>query len=241
MRDPITVISSMALKAVLSDLAQSYELRAGRRVSVESVGGVDVRKRVQAGETRDVVALASDAIDELIACGHLLEGSKVDVVCSDVAVAVRAGASRPAIGSEEELERAVLAAGTIGCSTGPSGAGLQALFERWGIAEQMRERIVISPPGVPVGGLVARGDVALGFQQLSELMQAEGVDVLGLMPEGTRIVTTFSAGVGAASLQPEAAQVLIAFLASPVTAFAKRRQGMYPAEYQLIPVEPSIR
>ncbi|MEK9804229.1 MAG: substrate-binding domain-containing protein, partial [Curvibacter sp.] len=114
-------------------------------------------------------------------------------------------------------------------STGPSGVALARLFERWGIAEQIQDRIVTPPPGVPVGSLVARGEVALGFQQLSELISLEGISVLGPLPPAIQITTTFSAGVCAASRQPEAVRELLAYLRSPAAAEAKRRQGMEPA------------
>jgi molybdate transport system substrate-binding protein len=227
--EPITGISSMATKAILADLARAYEARSGRLVAIESVGGVDAAKRVQAGEPFDVVVLASDALEALLAAGHLVAGSKVDLVRSGVAVAVPAGAPRPELGSEEALRRAVLAAPTIGYSTGPSGVALAKLFERWGIAERIRDRIVTPPPGVPVGKLVARGEIALGFQQLSELIHVEGIDVLGSLPPAIQIVTTFSAAVSTRARQPDAARALLDYMASPVATDAKRRQGMEPA------------
>jgi molybdate transport system substrate-binding protein len=229
MSDPITVISSMATRNVLAALARTFSASSTREVALESVGGVDAARRVQAGEAFDVVALASDAIDRLLAAGHVVAGSKVDLMCSGVAVAVRTGGPRPEVGSEDALRRAVLAARTVGCSTGPSGVELARLFERSGIADEVRARIVTPPPGVPVGALVARGEVELGFQQLSELMHLEGIDVLGPLPPAVQIVTTFSAGVGAASKQPDAARALLAFMASPAAADAKRREGMDPA------------
>jgi molybdate transport system substrate-binding protein len=106
---------------------------------------------------------------------------------------------------------------------------LGRLFERWGIAAQIRDRIVTPPPGVPVGALIARGEVALGFQQLSELAHLDGVDVVGPLPAAIQIVTTFAAAVGARSTQPDAARALLDFMVSPVAAEAKRREGMEPA------------
>jgi molybdate transport system substrate-binding protein len=199
-------------------------------VAIESVGGVDAARRVAAGEAFDVVFLASDAIDKLIASGQVLPGSRVDLVRSGVALAVRTGAPRPDISSEDAVREAVLAARSLSYSTGPSGVALAQLFDRWGIAAQIKERIVVPPPGVPVGTLVAQGRVELGFQQLSELMHLPGIDVLGPLPPAIQIVTTFSGGVCAASRQPEAVRALLAYLASPATAETKRRHDMEPAE-----------
>jgi len=227
--NPISGISSMATRAVLADLANAYEARSRHLVVIESVGGVDAAARVLAGEPFDVVVLASDAIDKLLAAGHLVVGSRVDLARSGVAVAVPAGAPRPDIGSEAALRHAVEAAPTIGTSTGPSGIALAALFERWGIAERIRDRIVTPRPGVPVGTLIARGEVALGFQQLSELIHVAGIDVLGPLPPAIQIVTTFSAAVGARARQPDEARALLAFMASPAASDAKWRQGMEAA------------
>jgi molybdate transport system substrate-binding protein len=224
-RPPISGISSMATRALLADLVAS----CGQPVSMQSVGGVDAAKRVQAGEAFDVVVLASDAIDKLIDSGRIVAGSKVDLVHSGVAVAVKAGAARPDLSSEEAVKRAVLAAPTLGYSTGPSGVQIAKLFERWGIAQEIAPRIVTAPPGVPVGALVARGEVALGFQQLSELMNLEGIDVIGPLPPAIQITTTFSGGVCAAATQPEAARALLACMASPDATDTKRRHGMEPA------------
>ena len=228
MTAPLRVISSMATKAVLAELAQAYTSSSGERVVVESVGGVDAKKRVQEGEAFDAVVLSGEAIDDLMSEGHLAPGSKTDFVTSGVAVAVRAGASRPSIESEAELRSAVLGARSIGFSTGPSGVKLAHLLERWGIARAVRDRIVTPPPGIPVGELVARGEVELGFQQRSELIHLKGIDLVGPLPPAVQIVTTFSAALGARSGRPEATGALLAFLCSDRAAAAKRRQGMDP-------------
>lgn len=223
-------ISSMATRQVLADLVAAWQAQGGEPVQIESVGGVDAAQRVQSGEEAfDVVFLASNAIDKLQAAGRVVEGSKVDLVLSSTAVAVPAAAEQPDIGSEEAVRAAVLAAPSIGYSTGPSGVALQKLFERWGIADEIKSRIVQARPGVPVGSLIASGEVALGFQQLSELIHVEGIRIVGGLPTAIAIDTVFSAGVVTGSVHADAVQRLLAFMASPEAAAAKRRQGMEPA------------
>jgi molybdate transport system substrate-binding protein len=225
----IAGISSMATREVLAELVPAFERQSGCVVAFESVGGVDAAKRVGSGEPFDVVVLASDAIDKLIGAGRIVAGSKVDLARSGVAVAVRSGAPRPEIGSEAAVRRAVVSARSVGYSTGPSGVALARLFERWGIADEIKDRIVLAPPGVPVGTLVARGEVDLGFQQLSELMHLSGIDVVGPLPAAIQVITTFSAGLCANSMQADAVRSLLDFVTSPLSADAKRRHGMEPA------------
>lgn len=229
MNIPLSGISSMATRQLLAELAAAYQQRTGQPVLFESVGGVDALRRVAEGEAFDVVVLASDALDKLVAAGRVLAHSRVDLVRSGVAVAVRAGSPAPDISTEEAVRAAVLAAPRLGVSTGPSGVALGRLFERWGLGEVIRARTVVPPPGVAVGSLLAQGGIDLGFQQLSELIHQPGIQLVGPLPDTIQITTTFSAGVCSSSVQPDAALRLLAFLASPEAAQPKRRQGMEPA------------
>lgn len=222
----LRAISSMATRAVLAELVQAWQQQGGRAVALESVGGVDAARRVEAGEALDLVLLAHDAIARLVAGGHAVAGSAVDWVRSSTAVAVRAGAELPDIATEAALRAAVLAAPSIGYSTGPSGKALLQLFARWGITEQVQPRLVQARPGVPVGQLVAQGDAALGFQQRSELMHVPGLTLVGELPAAVAIDTIFSGAVVAGSRDADAARAFLAFLAGPQAAQAQQRQGM---------------
>ena len=222
----IKMISSMATRLLLVDLAAQWQATSGHDVKLESVGGLDAAKRVQAGEVFDGVVLAREAVDKLIASGHVVPGSRVDLASSGVAVAVKAGAPVPDISTEAALRSAVEAAPTIGYSTGPSGVAIMALFERWGLAESLKSKIVQAPPGVPVGWLVARGELALGFQQLSELMHLDGINVVGLLPAAVAITTVFSAATCSTSTQRLRAADFFAFMASRRADAAKQRHGM---------------
>ncbi|QQC66993.1 substrate-binding domain-containing protein [Paraburkholderia ginsengisoli] len=228
-RTPITGISSMATRQVLAELAATYERLSGQPVAIESVGGVDAARRIQDGEAFDIVVLAADALDRLAAAGCVDPASRVALARSGIAMAVAAGQPHPDVRTEAALRDAVLGARSIGYSTGPSGTHLTRLFERWGIAETIASRIVQAPPGVPVGALVARGDVALGFQQLSELIHLPGIDVIGALPPEAQSMTVFAAAICTLSNQREAAQALLAFLTSREADGVKSGNGMEPA------------
>jgi molybdate transport system substrate-binding protein len=226
MSTALTGISSMATRLILGELARRYEARTGAAVDIRSMGGVDAAKLVRAGEAVDMVVLASNVMAQLEAEGHVRPGSVQGFTRSGMAIAVRAGAGQPDIGSEDAVRRAVLAAARVGYSTGPSGDHLLNLCARWGVPA---ERLVKAPPGVPVGKLIADGDADLGFQQLSELIHAPGVQVVGPLPPEIQATTIFSAGVCAKSERQVETEALIAFLASPDADAVKREQGMAPA------------
>jgi molybdate transport system substrate-binding protein len=225
----LKMLSSMATRELLRELAVAHQAASSQPVASESAGGVDVAKRVQAGEAVDVVVLARAAIDKLAAHGAVIAASCVDLVRSGIAVAVHDGAPRPDVSSEAAVKRTVLAATTLSYSTGPSGVYLEETFERWGILEQLRPRIVVPPPGVAVGSLIAAKKVELGFQQLSELKNLEGVAVAGMLPPEIQSMTTFSGAITSVCTSVAAAQGLLDYMASADRAALKARHGMEPA------------
>lgn len=223
---PLTGISSMATRQLLAELARVNAAAGGAPLSLESVGGVDAARRVQAGEPFDLVFLAADAIAKLIANGHVLADSRVDLVRSQVAVAVKTGDVAPNISTAEDVRRAVLSAASIGYSTGPSGSALLALFERWGIMTDVQGKLRQAPAGVPVAAMVARGEAALGFQQRSEMIDAPGIQVIGDLPREIAIETIFSGGVCSVSKRSDEARALLSNFAAPIHAACKHKHGM---------------
>lgn len=226
---PLKLISSMATRDVLAELIGAYTRMSSQEINAEAGGGVEVAKRVQAGMEVDLVVLAANVIDKLTGEGKLLPGSRVDLVKSGIAVAVPQSAIKPDIGSEAAVKSAVIAAKSVSYSTGPSGVYLEKLFERWGILQDVKSKIVVAPPGVPVGSLVAKGEAQLGFQQLSELANVAGIAVLGSLPPEIQSLTTFSGGIAAVTGQAEAARRALEFIASPFAADIKTKHGMEPA------------
>ncbi|APV50785.1 molybdenum ABC transporter substrate-binding protein [Betaproteobacteria bacterium GR16-43] len=220
----VSAISSMATRELLAELAASY--RGGATVALESAGGVEVARRIRGGEAFDVIVLADEALAALESDGHVVRGSVVDVATCGIAVAVASGKPAPAIATEAALREALLGSASIGFSTGPSGAHLRRLLERWGLVQALEPRLVQAPPGVPVASLVASGRAAIGFQQASEFLGAPGIRVLGPLPASVQLDTTFKGGVGVSARQAGAAREWLAFLASPDASEAKRRHGM---------------
>lgn len=223
----LKAISSMATRAVLAELATACEAATGVALAVESVGGVDAAKRVassaESGESFDLVFLASDALDKLLVGAHV--DPRVDLMRSAIAVAVPEGSANLDISSGSTVRAAVEAAPSIGYSTGPSGTYLQGLFANWGLAEAVAAKLVKPPPGTPVAKLIASGDVALGFQQVSELTGVPGVRVLGELPPDVAYITTFSGAVATSSQRAVEAAKALTFLASPAAAAVKARHG----------------
>ena len=229
MSPPITGVSSMATRLILGDLSQQYETKSGQRVDIRSMGGVEAARLVREGETTDAVVLASKVMDQLEAEGHVLAGSIKPFTRSGMAVAIPAGAARPDLSTEDAVRQAISGARKVGYSTGPSGDHLLGLCERWGLLPALADRMLKAPPGVPVASLVAQGEVDLGFQQLSELLNTPGVDIVGPLPPEIQAVTVFAAGVCARSPRPEETAALIGYLASSEADEVKRAHGMEPA------------
>lgn len=226
------VLSSMATRHWLADFSELTSGTGLPSLTLESVGGVDAARRVEAGEEVDLVILADDAMRRLVSVGLVDESSLTPLVVSHVAVAVASGTQDPALSplapafpGSDELRVALRAATGIGYSTGPSGHALIDLIESWGLLPELRDRLVQARPGIPVARSLVSGDVDLGFQQASELIGEPGVEILGLMPQECAIITTFTGGVATSSTQPGIAKEVLAFMASPATAAVTVKQG----------------
>src|SRR5260370_35134552 len=162
------------------ELGPVVEKSPGHKVTIEWGGTVDIVKRVGGGEIADIVIIPAARIDDFVTQGRLV--GRIDVARSGVGVAVRAGASRPDISSAAALRSALLAAKSIVLSSGPSSVYLPTLFQKMGIADDLKPKIIQIGPGLPVGETIARGDGEIGFTQLSDLMSAKVIVYLGPLP-----------------------------------------------------------
>ena len=222
----IKVMLSAAFKEAYLELVPPFERGSGHKVENLWVPSVQMMNRLKGGETVDLVILSAAALEDLRQAGIVSE--RTDLAKSGIGVAVRAGAPRPDISSGAALKRAVLAAKGIAYSTGPSGIYLIGLFQRMGIAEKIQGKIR-QVQGEPAGGVVARGEAELGFQQMSELLPVPGIDFVGPLPPDVQEITIFSAGLHARAPHPDAARALIKHLTAPAAAPVIRKKGMEPA------------
>lgn len=222
----IKVMASAAFREAYLELLPEFERTSGHSVANTWVPSVQMMNRLKGGEATDVVMLSDAALDDLMKAGIVAE--RFPLARSGIGVAVRAGAPRPDIGSADAVKRAVLAAKSVVYSTGPSGIYLRALFERMGIAEQIKAK-VRQVQGEPAGAVVARGEAEIGFQQMSELLPVAGIDVIGPLPPEIQEITLFSAGLHTRAHEPAAARALIAYLKAPAVAPVIRKNGMEPA------------
>lgn len=225
----IKVLATQAIEGAYRELVPLFEKASGHTVATTFTGTLDAQKRIAAGEVYDLIIMAGAAIDDLIKAGKVTPGTRVDLASSGVGVAVRAGAPKPDIHSTEALTKALLAARSIGYSSGPSGVYLAGLFRRLGIADQLESKLKQTPTGVFVGSIIASGDVEIGFQQISELAHYPGIDYVGPLPADIQNVTVFSSGIHTQAVSSDAARAWVSFLTSRAAAAVFRSKSMEPA------------
>lgn len=233
----IHVVSSGGFSAAYRVLSPEFERATGNKLQSAwgpSMGNTHdaIPARLARGERIDVVIMVGYALDSLIKQGKVIPGSRVDLARSLIGVAVRAGAPKPDVSTVNALRRTLLAAKSIAYSDSASGVYIQnEMFKSLGIADQVKGKARMIP-AEPVGGVVARGEAEIGFQQISELKPIAGITLVGPLASEVQRVTVFSAGIVAGSKQIEAARALIAYLASPAAAGVVRKTGMEPISAQ---------
>lgn len=210
----ITVLAANAVKDAYIDVVAAFEAATGHKVTTRWGGSVGLAKRAASGEVFDVLIISAPDIDRLISEGKLARGSRADLATSAIGVAVRSGAPKPDISSANAVRQAVLDARSVAYSSGPSGFYLVELFQRMGIAEQIKGKVIQPPSGSQMAELLARGEADLAFQQVSELIHAKGIVYLGLLPPEIQHTTLWSASLHAAAPAADAAKAFIDFFES---------------------------
>jgi len=224
----IKVLSSIATREAYLELVPQFERASGHKVTTTWAGTVDIMKRMAAGERHDVVMISSIEMEELIRQGKIDASTRVDLARCGIGVAVRAGSPKPDLTSGEALKRTLLAAKTVGYTSGPSGVYMGQLIERMGIAAEIKPKHRGVPSGGTIGTIVATGEAEIGFQQVSELVHIAGIDYVGPLPSDVQKITVFSAGIQAGAQTGDAAKELLAFLSAPRASSIYKKHGLEP-------------
>lgn len=224
----IKVISTQATEEAYKELVAQFEKTTGHKVTTFYSGTLNVQKRLADGEPYDLIIMAGPAIDDQIKLGKAVAGSRVDFAQSGTGMAVKKGAPKPDISSVDAFRKTLLATKSIGYSTGPSGLYMINVFEKMGIADQVKGKLKQTPSGVFVGTLIATGESEIGFQQISELVHFDGIDYVGPLPGDLQRMTMFSTGLHADSKQADAAKALVKFITAPAAASVIRKHGLEP-------------
>ncbi|BBC00611.1 MULTISPECIES: substrate-binding domain-containing protein [Bradyrhizobium] len=228
MGNSVRVLSTLALKGAVARLAAAYQAASGVAIDADFAPTLALLERLRGGEGADLVILTREGLDEMIGEGRVARQSAVDLARSYVGVAVKAGAAHPDIATEAALRAALLGARAVAYSRlGASGILFAQLIERLGIVEAINARAVIIPSGFTAEKLVS-GDADLAIQQISELKQIEGIEVVGPIPLDLQTPAVFSAGRVAASQRAAAADHLLRYLSSAEVAPVLRETGLEP-------------
>ena len=228
MQNTIRLLSTLALMGAVRSLAGRYEAKAGVRIDADFAPTLGLLERLRNGEAADVVILTREGLDGLKANGSVVAESSVDLARSFVGLAVKAGADHPDIATEPALRATLLGARAVAYSgLGASGIFFARLIERMGIASEINARARIIPQGFTAERLLS-GEADLAVQQISELKLVAGIKIIGAIPLHLQSPAVFSAGRLAVSKNPQQADRLLKFLASPEAAPALRESGLEP-------------
>jgi molybdate transport system substrate-binding protein len=224
----IKLLASSAMKGACLELIPQFEKATGHQVSAAWSSTPDVQKRISAGEAADLIILGDSGTEELIKQGKLAPGSRANFAKSGIGVAVRAGAPQPDISSAEAVKRSVLAAKSVAYSAGASGTYLVSMFQKLGISDEVKAKTAEVKPGEPVGEVVARGDAEIGFNQMSELIRVNGIQILGPLPAEIQNITVYSGGIHTATKEADGATALVKFLTAPAAVPIIKKHGLEP-------------
>ena len=222
----ITVLSSLATREAYLELVPQFEAQSGHQVETTWAGTVNITKRMADGEVFDLVISSSTSIKELAAAGKIVAGSATHLSKTGIGIGVRKGAAKPDVSNTEAFKRAILNVKSIGLSTGPSGVYMEKLFERLAIADVVKPRIRQIPSGGTVAPLVASGAAEIGFQQISEIAHAVGIDYVGPLPAELQLISVFTAGVHTSAKHPAEAAALVKFLVAPAGITVMKKHGL---------------
>jgi molybdate transport system substrate-binding protein len=228
----VKVLTAGAFKDMVLALVPAYEKQSGNTVTVGTDTAGGLQKRIAGGEAFDVAVITPKVIDDLVAGGKIVAGSKINLASVGVGVVVKEGAPKPDISTVDAFKRAMLNAKSVAyidpASGGSSGIYVERLFERLGIADQIKPKAKLKQGG-HVADIVVSGEAEIGVHQISEILPVKGAALVGPLPKDIQNTTTYAAGLSSAAKQPAAAKALIKVFSGPSAAAVLKSKGMDPA------------
>lgn len=222
------VMADAGMRGAFDELVPQFERATGHKIVIQYGGGVTFKKQIEAGEEFDLVIIDSNEVDDLIKQGKIARDTRADIVRAGIGVAVREGAPKPDISSVSAFKNTLLNARSVTYAPeGSTGRLLPQVFDRLGIAEQMKAK---TKPNalVRVPQVVAAGEVELAISGIPALMSAKGVQIVGPLPDELQSWFVNTAGVSATANQPDAAKSLIKYLATAEAAAIIKAKGLEP-------------
>jgi molybdate transport system substrate-binding protein len=222
----LKVLSGGAMRSLMLEAAPLFERASGTKADFKFALTSVLQKEIEAGAVFDIALLPRPELDALAAAGKIAAGTQTDVTRSAVGLAVRAGAQKPDIGTVGAFKRTLLQAKTIGYSDGPSGAYIANLFERLGIAAEVKPKTRLTSR--LVAEIVAEGEAEIGMQQIVAILPVKGAELVGPLPGELQNIIVYAAGLSASAANSAAARTFIAFMAMPEVVSLIREKGMEP-------------
>ena len=225
----VRILASTAIKTALEVLAPQFETAADHKLFIVYGASARLQPEIEKGEAFDLAILSLSVTDALIKEGKLVAAARVDIARSGAGVAVRKGAPKPDISTTESFKQVLLSAKSLGYSeTGATGQFLMAMFQRLGIAQEMRPKLKLARPNQPSLQALADGEIDIGIPQISEALVFPGVDLVGPLPPDVQVYTVLPAAVATNAQNPDAAKALLRFLAAPAAISVLRAKGLEP-------------
>lgn len=225
----IRVLSSNVFKSVLEELAPQFEKATNNKIAFTFDTAASLKVQIEKGAAFDLAILTDGGIDDLIKQGKISGATRTALVRSGAGVAVKKGAPKPDISTTEAFKRSLLAAKSVGyVEQGATGIYLKGLFQRLGIADELKPRLKMLDPKVGAGGAVSNGEVEIGLTQIPEILSFAGAELVGPLPAEIQVNTDFAAGVGANAKEADGAKALLKFLATPASVSVIKVKGLVP-------------
>ncbi len=225
----VRVLVSNGMKGAIEELQPQCERAIGHPLAIQFNSTAAVKKKIEAGESFDVTIITTEAVEDLIKQGKLAGGTRADVARSELGIGIRAGAPKPDIHTPEAFKRALRAAKSITYpQDGASRGYLEDLFEKMGIAADLKPKIILAPGSGPATKSVAEGKAEFVITLFSEIVPIHGVEILGPLPGQFKYDIRFAMAASSTAKDPEAAKALIAFLAGPKVAAVYKSKGLEP-------------